>query len=276
MITTLPLIDLDKVNGVIQLGKKKNISGLKDIGAGVLDLLGSAYLEPTTLIKNPAAALKKVRERRQTIANPRNDPKEEGFKVIGETITATAYGAAATLGIANPAAAGRAILGILPKSPRAVLGTLTGVGILTTSETARKLAANALQDPTRVGREAGLLIDQAVKNKGLNLPSVSDAVKTAGIIGAGVVGTAAAYNLGKKAYSYFFTNKSPSNTVIPVTPSGITSSVMGQTSPITSFNTSGEPAIRSVEQVAPQAQVQPINIKINNKPKINVAVAQSL
>lgn len=232
-------------------------------------------LEPTTLItKGPKAAISKVRERRVDIAKTHSASK--ALDVVGETLTATAGYGALTLGAAYPAAAGRAALAILPKSPKAILGTITAAGVLTTSHTAREYASKVLQDPTKLGREAGLLIDKA--KAGEDVGGISNALKTAGLIGAGVVSGAGLIAAGKAAKGYI-TNKFFGGTADKAADAMPTSVLSYSSGAIpTAFTpSSNEPVVASpAAEKSPTTEPPPVNVKVINKPQINVAVAQSL
>jgi hypothetical protein len=232
-------------------------------------------LEPTTLItKGPKAAIQKVRERRLDIEKTMDTSK--ALDVVGETLTATAGYAALTLGAAAPAAAGRAALSVLPKTPKAILGTVTGAGILTTSKTARNYVTKVLQDPTKLGREAGLLIDKAATGK--DVGGVVDSLKTAGLIGAGIAATVGAQKLytgikdkiSQKSVSVLSPSEVPvASVVTPTTLSAGTVPVATETSAVDNVI---EKAVSDVQPV----QAPDVNVKVINKPQINVAVAQSL
>ena len=200
---------------------KDRVKEVKRRSAKALDVLSSILLEPTTFIKNPSKAGDLVAARRADITKTKDIGK--ALDVVGETLTATAIGAAATLGIANPAVAGKLALKALPKTLKGQIGALTGVGILTTSESARNLAGKFFQDPTKIGREAGLIIDKALTKK--DVGTVAEAFQKAGIIGAVVAGGVGAIALGKKFLGGGDADKAinvpgqvPSSVALPVSP----------------------------------------------------------
>jgi len=177
---------------------------------------------------------------------------------------------AGTLGVLlAPAAAGRlavgagkAALGFVKKSPvKALVGVPSAAGLLAASPKVRSLI-NPKQSFQR-GKEAGKLIEQGVP-KGL---TTSDALKKAGLVGAGVAGAAGAVAAGKKviekvrgATKEKAIAASPS--VAPALPSNIPVGVAKQTT------ASEEPAAAKVPPATP-----PINVK--NKVEVNVNVKQS-
>lgn len=261
----LPLIDLSK--------QKQPFIARKGAVQNTLDLISSTLLEPTTLVtKGPRAAISKVRERRLDIARTKDIGK--ALNVAGEAVTSAGLAAGVVLGAAYPAAAKTALVTALPKTPKGILATVTGAGILTTSKTARKYVGNVLQDPTKLGREAGLLIDKAAgQNK--SLPSVGDALKKAGLIGAGVVTGATALKAGKALYNKLTTKTA--DKVADVMPSAVGAYSLGSV-PTAFSPTTSEPVVSSPakEPAASSPQAPPVNVKVINKPQVNVAVAQSL
>ena len=250
----------------IALGSPDSRSG----GAKFLDALSSVFLEPKTIItKGFGEAGKLVAKRRKKI---RGGDTALGISTIFEIGAAASIPIAATLGIANPAAAAKIAAGLIPKTIGGKIGAITVGGVLITSKTAREQASKFIADPTKIGREAGILIDKAAK--GEETGSVVDALKTAGIIGgtAALVGGAAI--VGKKALDKF---KTPITKI--ETPSTVPSSIALPTSVIpTSLQAITEPqpvVAKTAPAVLPKTG-QDINIKRINKPQLNVAVAQSI
>lgn len=246
----------------------------QNVGSKSLDILSSLMLEPVTVItKGPAAAGQLVKARREEISRTKDIGK--ALDVVGETLTSTLIAGGLVLGASAPATAGQLLKGALPSSLKGYLATSTGLGILATSKQARDFVGKILQDPTKLGREAGLLIDKAFEGK--DMGGVSDALRKAGLLGAGVVGGAAAYS-GFQALMDKITANKPADTVIN-TPSQVPSSlalpsdaIPNALSPISSAPVIASP----VPEAIPTATVPDINVKVINKPQINVAVAQSI
>lgn len=234
--------------------------------AKTLDIVSGILLEPTTFIKNPSEAGRKVRRRREKIIS---GDKSAAYDVIGETLTATALLGGGVLGVGT--AAGRAAaLKLAPKlaptSIRGALGTATVGGVLITSKTARDYASRVIQDPTKLGREAGVLLDKAVEGK--DVGGIPTALKNAGLLGAGVVAGAGAIALGKAAVSKVKGLVSPkqksSTETLP------TSLMIPTYSQSTGSITSSEPVIsttKTAEDMPPPSVVVNNNIKINNSSK---------
>ena len=164
---------------------------IKSVGEKALDITSSILLEPTTFIKSPTKAGALVKERRRKI---RRGDKKEAVKVIAETLTATAIGAGAILGFGT--AAGRVVVGkaltkLAPTTIPKAIGLATVGGVLLTSPKARKVAGGFIEDPTKIGRGAGEIIEG--KEVGF-----IEALKTGGLIGAGVVTGVGAVKLIEK------------------------------------------------------------------------------
>lgn len=244
-----------------------------------LDILSSVLLEPTTFIKSPTPAGEKVAARR---ADVRAGVPGAASSIIAETITSTLIAGAGILGGAQLAAASKAgVLGatltkagavVIPTTLRGKLLGLTGIGILTTSQAARGFLGGIIQDPTKAGREAGLLIEKALA--GEETGGFVDALKKAGIIGGIVAGGAGAIILGKKLLG-----KGKTADAVLNTPSGVPGSIALPVSvipdslaPITEAPVVAE----IVKEVIPIPEAPDINIKVINKPQINLAMAQSI
>jgi len=175
------------------------------------------------------------------------------------------------LGAANPVIAGKAIISAIPKTIGGKIGLTTAAGILATSQVAREKASSFIQDPTKIGREAGILIDKA--SKGQETGPVIDAFKTAGIIG----GTAAI--LGTGAIVVKKVKEISADRAINI-PSNVPSSIALPNSYIpTALDPLSDAPVISQTAKEPVASLQaptPVSVKIINKPQINVAVAQSI
>ena len=237
--------------------------------AKALDVTSAILLEPTTFIKNPSKAGDIVRDRREDIR--KTGDLSKALDVVGETLTATAIGAGLILGASNPAVAGRLALKALPKTLKGQIGAVTAGGILITSETARKFTGKFIQDPTKIGREAGLLIDKVTSKEGSD-SSIMDALKSAGLIGAGVVAG------GLVVKKLFGKNDKTADAVVN-SPGQVPSSVALPVSPIPTSTqaVTSEPVVKKLEVDTPPIVSTPdINVKVINKPQVNVAVAQSL
>lgn len=256
-ITTLPAINLGG-----QLPKQAS-------GERFLDTLSATLLEPTTFIKSPSKAADLVKERRKKIIA---GDKSAFYDVIGETLTATGYGVAGTLALGTAgggAVATNIAKALIPNTLRKVAVTSTIGGILATSQVARNKALQILQDPTKIGRESGLLIDKAVA--GESLGGVTDALKKAGIIGGAIVGGAGLV-AGAKALKDKITNlraKSPSQVPTSNALPNTLSPVMN--SPLSSTGLPSAPVIATAEEEkstpSPPSVVVNNNIKINNSSK---------
>lgn len=231
-----------------------------------LDLAASTLLEPKTLLtKGAGAAIDKVRNRRLT-----GRPSD----VIGETLTATALYGGAIMAAANPVGAfgvaKSAAKFVAPKSVRGALGYATGLGILSTSKTARDYVMGHLSDPTKTGRQLGRFLDTAVDKSKEKAKDTNnkwrDFLIPAGV-GAGALGTSilAGKALKNKLSTYFVQDNLPS--------------VGMGTNPNSGYiPSSNEPVIKTAEALQ-ESKLTPapvVNVKINNKPQINVAVAQSI
>lgn len=254
--------------------KKPSILLLAPRKPKVLDIVSSILLEPTTFIKSPTQAAFKVEARRKEIRKTGDVGK--ALDVVGETLTAAGIGAAGILAAGSPAAAGGIALKALPKTLKGQITAFTAGGILVTSKQARKLAGKFIQDPTKIGREAGLLIDKALSGK--DVGGVGEALKKAGIVGAIVAGGVGAVALTKKIFGgKGESTKTPDQAIN--TPSQVPGSIALPISVIPDALTPivEAPVIAETPKVdavgAPSAE---INVKVINKPQINVAVAQSL
>jgi len=227
-----------------------------------LDILSSILLEPTTFIKDPVKAGKLVSDRRAKI---RKGEKGEFTKVIAETITSTALAAGAILGggtVAGRAAVARFAPKLIPKTVKGGLLTSTAGGILLTSPTARRLVSGTIQDPTKTGREAGELIERIANKE--DTGSFKDIVKKAGVAGGAIALGAGAIGVGKALIGDKSPSDVPSSLALPSTP------IPNALTPITD-----EPVVATAAKpaVVPKPSV---NVKVINKPQINLAVAQSL
>lgn len=181
--------------GVINLAPAKRESRQNIFSRG-LDILSSALLEPTTFIKSPTKAGEKVKARRERI---RRGDKKEAVAVVAETLTATAIAASAILG--GGTAAGRAVVAkvapkLLPTTIKKAAVLATGTGILLSSPGARRLVGGLIDDPTKLGRGAGEVIEKV--RKGEDTGKFTEVLKTAGIIGAGAVAVGGAVAIGKR------------------------------------------------------------------------------
>lgn len=255
---------------VLNMPKSRKITAPEPVSK-FLDVIAAPFLEPTTFIKNPLKARDKVAQRRQDIEKTGDISKV--LDVVGETTTSTLIASGAILGVANPAAAAGFAKSLIPTTLKGKLAGITGLGILTTSEKAREVFGKFIQDPTKVGREAGLLIDKAAA--GEDVGEVSDAFKTAGLVGAGV---AAAVGLGKAAEKLkdkFFSGK-PEKAIN--TPTDVPSSIAlpGSEIPNALSPISDKPVVAETPKSAPETSQTPVNVKVINKPQINVAMAQSI
>lgn len=266
--TILPTIYLDGPSS-----NNDNFS-FKKSGAKALDIISSTLLEPVTLItKGPNKAAELVKKRREEIKATKDLSK--AFDVAGEAATSASIAAAATLGIANPSAALGVLKGLVPSTLGGKVAGITGAGILISSAKGREIAARFAQDPTKIGREAGILIDKAAK--GEDVGGVVNALKTAGLIGAGVAATAGATKVVKSIL-----NKKKGKTADAAInrPQQVPTSVVTQASPIPDplDPISDTPVVSSPQEptVQPMAEAPDINIKVINKPQINVAQAQSI
>ena len=160
------------------------------------------------------------------------------------------------------------VVPLIPKTVPGVVGAVTGAGILTSSPSAREFVGGVIKDPLKLGREAGLLIEKAVA--GEDIP-FGEAAKVAGIAGL----TVAAVVGGKKVIEKFKDRKTIDQ--IPG-PSGVPTSIALPTDrvPDVFAPLSEGPVVEETpEAVVPGAGATDINIKVINKPQINVAVAQS-
>ena len=249
----------------------------QNAGSKALDILSSVLLEPVTLVtKGPSAAGKLVKTRREEIEHTGSVSKAAG--VVFETLTAATVGAALVGAAAAPATAAGIGFNVgarlLPKTLLGGVGAATGAGILITSSAARSKVADIAQDPTKIGREAGLLIDKAVGGK--DVGGLGDAVKTAGLVGAGVVGTVAVLKGVDKVKDIFLGDKvadkvinSPSD--VPTALALPSDSVPDALAPITDT-----PVVETTPKPVDTSPAQAINIKVINKPQVNVAMAQSI
>jgi len=167
------------MGGIIHLGGGTS-QPKQNIFAKGLDILSGILLEPTTFIKSPSKAGELVAARRETI---KSGDKSAAFDVIAETLTATAIAGGAILGAGT--AAGRAAAlkvgaKLAPTTIPKALGAATVGGILISSQSARKVVGQVIEDPTKVGRRAGEVIDTVVRGGDVD---IIDAFKTAGLIG---------------------------------------------------------------------------------------------
>lgn len=179
-----------------------------------LDITSSILLEPTTFFRSPSQAGKIVAGRR---ADVRSGVKGSATAIVAETLTATAIASGLLLGGAT--AGGRAVAGqILAKAapttvPKIITGATVG-GILLTSKKARNVAGTFVDDPTKLGREAGAILEKAVAGK--DVGTLSGALKTAGVAGLAIAGGAAVVGAVKKLKTApKEIGKSPSDAVVP-------------------------------------------------------------
>lgn len=227
-----------------------------------LNQISSILLEPTTVFKEGfGVAGRKVQARREKI---RLGDRKEAVSVIAETLTATALVGAGILAIGSPLVAGRLIVKALPTTLKGQLGLVTGTGILLSSKVVRKKAGQFIQDPTKVGREAGELIDKVVA--GEDTGDIGDVFKTAGLVGAGVGIVGAGILLGKKL-------KDRKKDIKVVDPSDVPSSNALPISPIPDANSplSTDPVVALPPETRSPTE---INVRVVNRPQINIAVAQ--
>ena len=239
----------------------------QNIGSKILDQISSLLLEPKTVVtKGLGEAGRLVKKRRPEISRTKDISK--ALDVVGETLTSTLVAGGLILGAANPAIAGSVAKSLIPKTIGGKIGAITAGGIVTTSGTARKLLGNFLQDPAKIGREAGILIDKAVAGK--DTGGVVEALKVAGLIGGGVAATVGA----KKIVDKFF-NKTPkveSPQTVNTTIALPTDNVPDVSSPI-----ADTPVVASTPKpIESISQMPDINIKVISKPQVNVAMAQSI
>ena len=250
--------------------KAKREAVKRGVGAKVLDVVAATLLEPKTFItKGPLAAGRVVAGRRVDISQTKDISK--ALDVVGEAITSTVIAGAVVLGAANPAAAAKLLSKAIPVTLKGKFAALTVGGILITSKSARDLVFGIVQDPTKFGREAGLLVDKAVA--GEDVGGIKEALKTAGFIGAGVAVVAGGAVLVKKLLGGRST-KVPDTAIN--TPSQVTSSIALPTTPIPDALTPLSEVPVILETPTPEPSGMPgaeINIKVINKPQINVAVA---
>ena len=180
----------------IFLGSAPSKKDTRGFFAKGLDILSSVLLEPTTFFRDPVKAGRKVQKRR---ADVRSGVKGSATAIVAETLTATAIATGLLLGgatVGGRAVAGKILTRIAPTTIPKVIGTATVGGILLTSKTARKAAATIIDDPTKLGREAGALLEKAVA--GEEVGTLGGALKTAGVVGLGIAGVAGAIGLAKK------------------------------------------------------------------------------
>jgi len=234
--------------------------------AKALDIISSTLLEPTTFIRNPAAAGRLVAARRAEIR--RTKDIQLAFDVVGETLTSTAVGAAALFGAVNPALARSAFLRILPRTPKAIAASATAGGLLISSPSIRGFVGGVLQDPTRLGRRGGELFEKALK--GEDVGGVKSALAKAGLIGGAV---AAVVGAGALAKRIFGRGKEVVATGISGSPSLVPMSIAAPSSPAPS-PIEEEPVIAEttpalVEKPAAPSVVVNNNIKINNRSSAN-------
>jgi len=241
------------------------VFGLKRKLATGLDILSSTLLEPTTFIRNPVLAGEKVKQRR---ADVRAGKKGAVSSIIGETLTATALIGGSVLGAGT--LAGRSIVAktvpkLLPTTIPKALGTATLGGILITSKEARKKTAKIIDDPTKVGREAGKVIDKVVA--GEETGRVGDIIKTAGLVGGGAVLGAGVVAGGKKVIDIIKRPKvlepSKSPTETPSSAALPSSSIPSQ-----KISSPNEPPV--VEPTKEVSAPTP-SVVVNNNIKINAA-----
>ena len=242
--------------------KKKKQSKL----ATGLDIVSSILLEPTTFIKSPTKAGQKVKERREKI---RAGDKKEAVGVIAETLTATGIAAAAVLGAGT--AAGRGVVAkvapkLLPTTIKKGVVTATGAGILFTSPTARKIAGKFIEDPTKVGREAGEVIEKV--KKGEETGKFTDVLKTAGVVGGAAALVGGGIALAKKLKGDP-KPASPSDTPQSTLPSAALPTGVIPTQAVAT--PTSQPVVTPSKE--PSTQVPSVNvtnnIKINNRSSAN-------
>lgn len=157
----------------------------RGLGAKTLDVISSTLLEPTTFIRSPSRAGRLVAERRA-----RTFTLSTAVGTVSETLVAAGALAGGITGVFTSGGrivAARVLPKLIPRTPKSILLTATGTGILVTSETARRFVARTIEDPTRAGREAGILGERLAK--GQDVGGFKEGLKKAGLIGAGLVGT---------------------------------------------------------------------------------------
>jgi len=245
------------------------------IGSKILDVVSSTLLEPTTLItKGPGEAGRLVKKRREEISRTKDISK--ALDVVGETLTSTLVAGGLVLGAANPAAAGGVLRGLIPKTIGGKIGATTLGGVLITSPTARKVVGRFAEDPTKIGREGGILLEKSLSGKEKEIPGVVEALKVGGILGAGVAAAVGAKKVGEKLFGPR-PKTVPTTTEDPTTvPTSIAlpsaTSVPDSLAPI-----ADTPVVASTPKPASEmAQVPDVNVKVVNKPQVNVAIAQSI
>ena len=244
----------------------------RNIGAKALDILSSTLLEPTTFIRNPAAAGRLVAERRAEIR--RTKDIQLAFDVVGETLTSTAIAGAAVLGAANPAIARSLFLKVLPRTPKSIAATFTAGGLILGSPTLRSFVSSAIEDPTRLGRRGGELFEKALK--GEDVGGFKEALKKAGIIGGGIAAVVGVGALAKKLFG------GKSGKSLPAVagggaPQSVPTSIALPSSPVPSPLVTGQKQEEVITKEEPKLVDKPSapsvtvnnNIRINNRSSAN-------
>ena len=234
----------------------------------ILETIAAGFTEPTTFLKSPTSAIEKVRARKRRI---KAGDMKELQKVNREILTKGVTGVGTAL--LGGTAVGRKVVGavvpkLIPTTPVGILGATTGAGILLTSKRSRQAVGEFTRDPLRFGAETGEIIEKAVEGK--ELPGVKEALLGAGIVGAGIVGGVAAKKGAEKLFS-----KEPK----VLTPSQVQSSIALPSDGIPDALTpiSDAPVVATTPEPKPTpASVPAVNVKVINKPQVNVANAQSI
>jgi len=259
--------------------KKKKKS--RSRGAKGLDALSAVLLEPTTILKEGfAAGGVKVAERRERI---RQGDKVEAFKVVGETITAATLAGAGVLGVAAPAAAGRVLLSVLPRTLKGQLITSTVIGGAVISPTIRGALGRVIENPFAGGIIIGDILEKSIAKE--ETTPFLDALKTGGLLAGGAAAIAAGVAGTRKIKSVLASRRSEKTAEAAAmatpfsTPSSVALPVANIPTP-TELPVSTEPVIAKEKGETVPSIPSPditVNVKnrVMNKPQINVAIANA-
>jgi len=168
----------------------------RGLGAKTLDIISSTLLEPTTFIRSPSRAGRLVAERRA-----RTTTLSQAVGTTSEALVTAGFltgGLLGTVTAGGRAVAARTLPRLVPRTVKGGLGATLAGGILVTSPGARRLVGRSIEDPTRAGREAGLLIEKL--RTGEDVGGFKEGLKKAGLIGAGLVGTGLLIAGAKKVF----------------------------------------------------------------------------